>query len=83
MAVVLFPFVYLFVFLMAWFQCWMAAFERCKLLILQSFLSGESVLFILPGMCYFNFCLYLLYQSVKQSQETRPGQGETRRFCLD
>lgn len=35
----------------------MAAFEPCKLLILQSSLSGASILFIFPGMCYFNFYL--------------------------
>lgn len=35
----------------------MAAFESLELLILQSSLSGVIVLFIFPGMCYFNFCL--------------------------
>lgn len=35
----------------------MTAFKPYKLLILQSSLSGVSVLFLFPGMCYFNFCL--------------------------
>lgn len=51
--------IYLFVFLMAWFQCWMAAFKPCKLLILQSSLSLVKVFCLYYQACVISIFVYI------------------------